>query len=312
MHAILAKPMDWFSIQLARLSVHVGTGASAQLDDAQRLLATPCFFSVADAALPELQFSNAREFHFVSPVESRWPANNIVHGRLFAGTGNWQSRPTVILLHGWNAESSYRTLFPYLAWRLNRSGLNAAMIELPYHSQRKPRGAGAVRNFLSDDLVHVLEATRQAIADTRALAAWLSAEGSPAVALWGFSLGAWLSGFVVCTNSQVNRAVLMTPVSRIDRVIDELDFCKSIRQRLDGATLCLDALNLISYRPLILPENILLVASEHDLFAPIETVDELRRAWGGPVMWRTPHGHISALMSAPIMERMVNWLAKPS
>jgi dienelactone hydrolase len=312
MHAILAKPMDWFSIQLARFSVHVAAADPVQVDGAQRLLAAPDLFLASAAALPDVQFSGAHDFRFVSPLESRWPANNMVHGRFFAAARSWRGSPTVILLHGWNAESTYRTLFPYLAWRLNRAGLNAAMIELPYHSRRKPRGAGAVRNFLSNDLVHVLEATRQSVADARALVAWLTAEGSPAVSLWGFSLGAWLSGLVVCTNSQISRAVLTTPVSRIDRVIDELDFCKAIRQRLDGVELCLDPLNLVSHRPAILPENILLVASEHDLFAPIETIEELRRAWGGAAMWRTPHGHISALMSAPIMERTVNWLARPS
>ncbi len=57
------------------------------------------------------------------------------------------------------------------------------------------------------------------------------------------------------------------------------------------------------------PAEVLIVASEHDLFAPIDTIVELGRAWGQPELWRTRHGHISLMMSAPVMERTVGWIA---
>ncbi|MGA2220285.1 MAG: hypothetical protein ABSH21_00650 [Verrucomicrobiia bacterium] len=163
---------------------------------------------------------------------------------------------------------------------------------------------------MSDDLSHVVGAVRQALADTRALVAWLKEQGSPFVGLWGFSLGAWLSGLLACTEPRLGSAVLTTPVSRIDRVIDELDFCHSIRERLEGVEVRLDRLNLVSQRPKLSPDNILLVASEHDLFAPMETIEELWLAWNKPTIWRTRQGHISALMCAPVMERTVKWLAE--
>ena len=242
-------------------------------------------------------------------MPSRWPENNKVHGRFFPAAKNWRKKPTVVLVHGWNAESSYRLLFPYLSWRLNRTGLNAAMIELPYHSHRKPRGRDAVTNFLSNDLVHVLQAMRQALADTRALVGWIREQGSPFVGLWGFSLGAWLTGLSVCATPEISAAAMVIPVSRMDRVIDELGFCRSIRERLEGADLNLDSLNLISHRPKLAPENILMVASEHDMFAPVETIEELWLAWNRPTLLRSRQGHISTLMSAPVMEKTVNWMA---
>ncbi|MGH8597720.1 MAG: alpha/beta hydrolase family protein, partial [Gammaproteobacteria bacterium] len=128
--------------------------------------------------------------------------------------------------------------------------------------------------------------------------------------LWGISLGAWLTGLVACADDRLGFAVLHTPVARIDRVIDELDFCRAIRTSLDGASIRLDRLTLTSYRAHLSPEKILIVASQHDMFAPAETIEELWRAWGEPEMWRTPHGHISVLMSAPIMERTVDWIAR--
>jgi hypothetical protein len=103
--------------------------------------------------------------------------------------------------------------------------------------------------------------------------------------------------------------VLMIPVVRMDRVITELDFCRPIRRRLAGATMKLAPLNLITYQPKLNPDRILVVASEHDMFAPQETTEELCRAWGEPTLWHPRHGHISTMMSAPVMHRAMGWVA---
>jgi dienelactone hydrolase len=312
MHALFTKPMDWMSIQLARPTVHRRTGADDESAAATQLLRHPDFFCDFVRPPADLELGREREISYRSPLPTPWSENNVVPGRWFPAVDDWRQRPTIVLLHGWNAESTYRILFPYIAWRLNRAGLNAVMIELPYHAHRKPRGRGAVTNFLSDDLLQVISATRQALADTRALIAWLEERGAPFVGLWGFSLGSWLSGLLACNGPRLGAVVLSMPVSRIDRVIEELDFCRAIKRRLAEVEVELGPLNLASYRPKISPEKILLVASEHDLFAPLETVEELWRAWDKPVMWRVRHGHISALLSAPTMERVVAWLAQAS
>ncbi len=310
MHAFVTKPLDWFSIQLARLTVHSSDGTNEHVAAAQSLLDHPDLFCDFVEAPCDLRFVGKRKFTFSSPLTTPWSENNMVHGRLFRCGKHWRDRPAVILLHGWNAETGYRVLFPYLARRLVRAGVNVAMIELPYHCQRKPRGSDAIRNFLSDNLERVVEATRQSIADTRAMLAWVKAQGCPRVGLWGISLGAWLGGLVACADTRTSFAVLMTPVSRMDRVIAELDFCEPIRRRLNGTAIRLDRLNLVAYRPRPLPQDVLIIQSAHDLFAPSETIEELWRAWDQPEMWRLAHGHISILMSAPMMERTVNWVAR--
>jgi pimeloyl-ACP methyl ester carboxylesterase len=216
----------------------------------------------------------------------------------------------VILLHGWNGELGYRFQFPYVAWRLRQAGINVALMELPYHSQRKPRTEGALQNFISYDLLRTVECVRQAIADARALAGWLLAQGSPCIGLWGFSLGAWLAGLIACHDARIKFAVLLTPVVSLERAIAELAFCAPIRESLENKTLSLGRLNLASQVPLAGPENLLIVESQHDLFAPPETIEELWRAWRQPEIWRVSHGHISVLVSVPIMEDTVKWIAR--
>src|SRR5579871_6036332 len=249
MRAALAKPLDWCTIQLARLNVRDASSTEDLAARAQALLEQPDFFGGAVAVPDDFRFTTKHAFQFTSPVESLWVRNNVVHGRLYTVSKLWRDKPTLILLHGWNAQTCYRTLFPHLARRLTKHGVNVAMIELPYHSQRKPRGRGAVKNFLSGDLVHVVEAARQAIADTRAVVAWLKEQGCPQVGLWGISLGAWLSGLLACNDEAVDFAVLMTPVVRMDRLIAELDFCAPIRRSLRGEKVRLDSMNLKSHRP---------------------------------------------------------------
>ncbi len=284
--------------------------------EAEKLLNDPDLFSDKDTIAPDLHFKNATEFQFKSAVATRWAENNQVSGRLFRAGTEWKSRPSVILLHGWSAEMQYRCQFPLLAKRLVRAGVNAAMFELPYHGRRRPREPGAIQNFISHDLLHMLEATRQSLSDARALLAWLQAEGSPKVGLWGISLGAWLAGLLVCSPKQSKReaasfAVLLTPIAKVDQAIQELSFCKSIRGSLENtSSVRLEPLNLASHLPCLPRENILIVESRYDLFAPAETVESLWRAWQQPEIWRLPHGHISILLSPLLLQRIVDWIQR--
>jgi len=293
-----------------------GGRAAHHAAEAEQLLSEQGLFFDPGQVTPELSFTSPTDFCFTSAMRSPFEENNRVSGRLFRTGPDWEKRPSVILLHGWNAELQYRWQFPALARRLARAGVNTAYFELPYHGRRRPRRPGAIHDFISHDFLRMVEATRQALADTRSLLAWLRKQGSPAAGLWGVSLGAWLTGLLVCAPGATNDgqgapsfAVLLTPIARMDHAVAELDFCASIRQSLQAApSLRLDALNLASHVPLLAPDRILLVEAEHDVFAPAESIERLWRAWGQPGIWRLPHGHISVLFSPRIMSRVIEWI----
>ncbi|MHC1765658.1 MAG: alpha/beta hydrolase [Verrucomicrobiia bacterium] len=258
-------------------------------------------------SVPDLTLAEDGRFRFSSPIQTASLCNNTVLGRLFKAADPWQERPTVILLHGWNAELCYRYQFPFLASRLRRYGINTAAIELPYHMHRRPL-RGPVTDFISSDLNAMLEATRQAIADARALGLWLRAQGSASIGVWGFSLGAWLAGLTARVEPDLRFAVLTTPIARMDQAIAQLPFCEPVRQSLNGRPVDLHDLNLASRVPSLDPRNILLVESLHDLFAPPETIEQLWEAWRHPEIWRVAHGHITVLMSLRVTARTVRWI----
>jgi pimeloyl-ACP methyl ester carboxylesterase len=310
-HALLAKPLDWCVIQLARRCVRRGAGRppACSKEEAPSVLPEPDFRAENASEPADLAFGAEGRFRFTSPVRTGAPENNTVHGRLYSTGGDWKGRPTVVLLHGWDAQWCYHRTFPRLARRLRRAGINTAAFELPYHMQRRPR-TGPVVDFISGDLERMLEATRQAVAETRALCHWLRGQGSGVIGIWGFSLGAWLAGLTLWAEPRLSCAVLTTPIASIERAIAELPFCAPVRGSLQRRTVELRSLNLGAHTPDLAPNNVLLVESRHDLFAPPDSIEELWRAWGHPQIWRLPHGHISVLFSPSVMKRTVHWLAE--
>jgi hypothetical protein len=304
----LKKRVDLLAITGACKLSQSGVAQPKQIDTARRLLEDASFFSLEESPVLEPAFRTAIHFTFKSPEVSPWPENNIGYGQFHRCGNGWRTCPTIILLHGWNAELCYRYLFPHIAKKALRRGFNALFFELPLHSQRRPRGDGAVKDWISDNLLAMLGATRQALREIEGLTQWLKSQGSPAVNTWGLSLGAWLAGLHLCHSVSGNGAVLATPVARMDLVVNTLSFCAPVRSALNNQEFDFSKLNLGMHRPRIVPQNILLVESIYDQFAPPDTIEDLHRAWPESELWRVPHGHISLIFSLPTIEKTLRWL----
>lgn len=267
-------------------------------------------FFAPDVDVPKLTFASDGRFKFPSAIQTPFAQNNVAHGRLFRSGNAWTSKPTVILLHGWNDGINYHLRFPFFARQINRLGMNCAVLELPYHFQRRPASPAPVRNFISEDVLRTVEATQQAIADIRALRAWLTEQGSEQVSLWGISLGGWLAGLSICHDDQFHSAVLVTPVARMDRMIAETAFVAPIRDALRGANMDLAPFNLDNHQPQIAKANILIVEATYDRFVPAETVEDLWHAWGEPEIWRRQCGHITVMTSLGLMRSTAKWMVR--
>ena len=311
MHPFFARSLDRLVIRLAANAM-TETDHLPHLAEATALLNHPDFFCDSVHSPGDFQFVTGRHFQFCSMISTPWEKNNLVRGRFFTCGCAWQNFPTVILLHGWNDEIGYRWRLPFVARRLACQQVNSVMLELPYHLQRRPNTPGAINNFISQDLWRMLEATRQSIADTRATVKWLAAAGNSRIGLWGTSLGAWLTGLIIGHEPQLNFAILTTPVTQLERAINELAFCAPIRRSYANSNLSLATLNLVSHPPKIPVSNILIQEAEHDLFAPKDAIEDLWAVWSKPEIWRLRHGHISLLTSMPLMNRTVRWIAEKS
>src|SRR5437016_448593 len=118
MHPLATKSLDWLIIQLATRSMARAPGRHpAHLDEARLLLQEPVFFGNNVSAPRDLIFEGTHDFTFTSMVTTPFAENNRVYGKIFRADLDWKHRPALILLHGWNAECGYTTLFPRIARR---------------------------------------------------------------------------------------------------------------------------------------------------------------------------------------------------
>jgi pimeloyl-ACP methyl ester carboxylesterase len=310
MIAPLAKLMDWSAIQLVAL-MKPDKPYNPRLDEALQFLNSPDFVS-ADSQPALVEFDGPSHFRFPTPRPCDITENNLVHGRFYPCRDRWQDRPAIILLHGWGDSASYKLRFPLIARRCNRAGFNAAALVAPYHFQRRPRQH---KTFESGDCLLLAKATAQAIAEIRALTGWLLAEGCPAVALWGVSMGAWHAGMIACRDARLAAVVLAAPCPRLNPWVEKWAIRPGLRRKLSMRRELCDALNrtvlnLTLTQPVIPRERILLIEGIHDLMCWKQDIEDLWQAWGHSDIWRLPHGHIGVCCGGVrgLTGRVLRWL----
>jgi pimeloyl-ACP methyl ester carboxylesterase len=299
------QSLDRACIKAATASVRSGWRRADQTERAADLLARPDFSSPA-VSPAKLDFSSHSRFTFRASSEHSWDAPN-AHGRFRRAGKDWQSKPAVILIHGWNGEMGYYCSYPWIERALASKGINAISFELPFHGRRRPRAAGQIHNLISDDLVTMLEGVRLCLADALALRLWLREQGCPAVGLWGYSLGGWLSGLLTAHPDPFAASILMAPVSQMDHALMTLPFGEPVRGSVAVSPVDLGRYNLPNLTPTT--PHTLIIECLRDLFVPAATLDHLAQAWPHAELWRVPQSHISIAFAPLTLLRAVRWMS---
>lgn len=123
---------------------------------------------------------------FASPVQTQYPENNFVHLRYFPAGGKRRVRKAVIVLPHWNASPGQHVA---LCQGFQKLGLSSIRVSLPYHDERMPSELERADYAVSSNIGRTLDATRQAVLDTRASIDWLQERGYEDFAIVGTSLG---------------------------------------------------------------------------------------------------------------------------
>lgn len=125
---------------------------------------------------------------FSSPVETPWSENNKVHAQWFPAAARNGQRPlrAVVVLPHWNAPAGAHN---GLARGIQKLGISALRLSLPYHDFRMPGELRRADYAVSSNIGRTIDATRQAVIDARACLDWLQAEGYERLGIVGTSLG---------------------------------------------------------------------------------------------------------------------------
>ncbi len=230
---------------------------------------------------------------------SRWVATRLPARRA--------PRAAVILLHGWLATKTQIAFTAGLAAPLRRAGIEVWVPRLPAHCERTPPGAISGERCLSADLATTGESLRRAVAETSALATWLRGRVG-AVGLWGISLGGWVAALTLTTATEIDAAVLWTPIVDPHNTVWESPLTASIRAALIDGGLDRDLTGEAFHRYApghrrlhLRSDDVVVIGAQFDNVVDPKSLVDLERRWGVPIRW-FPHGHIS-LTCAPSARR---------
>ena len=124
---------------------------------------------------------------FTSPVKTPYPENNTVHGQWFPAIEKpGRRRVAVVVLPHWNAQATQHSS---LCAGIAKLGIHALRLSLPYHDFRMPPELERADYAVSSNVGRTIDATRQAVIDTRCCVDWLEQQGFESIGIVGTSLG---------------------------------------------------------------------------------------------------------------------------
>jgi len=199
-------------------------------------------------------------------------------------------RGTVLALHGFSMGQPRIDAFALFATQWYRRGLDVALLTLPYHGARTPKGArfsGQV--FAGADPTAFNDAVRRAIYDVHVVRGWLRDLTGLPVGLLGLSLGGYLSALMAGLCDDLDFVMPMVPPVCIGDLAWR--FFQRSRRRQTGTAPAYTCGELRAiYRvhsPLTFPlrvpaERVLIIAGRGDRIVPPEHPHALWRHWGEP------------------------------
>lgn len=237
---------------------------------------------------------------FPSAVTTPHPENNVVRARYFPDRSPRGQRRAVIVLPQWNAGAEGHV---GLCRLLNRFGVSALRLSLPYHDDRMPPELERADYIVSANVGRTAQVCRQAVLDARRAIAWLASRGYESIGIVGTSLGSCLA-MLTAAHEPLLRVAALNHISPYfaDVVWDGLSTAH-VREGLDGH-IDLDRLRRIwlpispfPYLDRVRGKRILLVYARYDLTFPVGLskllVNEFKRRNIEHELTVLPCGHYS-------------------
>ena len=209
---------------------------------------------------------------FPSAVTTPHPENNLVRARYFPEESDRGRKRAVVVLPQWNADAEGHA---GLCRLLNKFGISALRMSLPYHDARMPPELRRADYIVSSNVGRTAQVCRQAVLDTRRAIAWLASQGYESIGILGTSLGSCLAMLTAAHEPLVRTAALNHISPYFADVIWEGLSTEHVRAGLDGR-IQLDALRRIwmpispfPYLERVRGKHILLVYARYDLTFPV-------------------------------------------
>src|SRR5688500_10656868 len=263
--------------------------ASHAVADSPRFFETP---DTSDYIFTPGVYGSTGEVTFPSAMPTRYPENNTVHALYFEASRHRADakpnpavarhgrggRRAVLVLPQWNAGPDGHV---GLCRLLNRFGLSALRLTLPYHDSRRPAELNRADYIVSANVGRTVQACRQAVMDARRAIGWLVSRGYDRIGILGTSLGSCLSLLTAAHEPRVHAQALNHISPYFADVVWRGLSTMHVRAALEGSVE-LEQLRQIwlpispqSYLDRIKDKKTLLVYAKYDLTFPVDLSREL-------------------------------------
>jgi len=196
------RPFEWGTEWIPELRHVPGDELSIVADWAAAAVRdSDTFFST-----PETSYSlTGDQLTFPSAVVTPHPENNTAVARYFPNFSPKGRKRAVLVLPQWNADPGGHV---GLCRLMNRFGLSALRLSLPYHDMRMPSELRRADYIVSANIGRTLTVCRQAVLDARQAIAWLHAQGYESIGIMGTSLGSCLALLTAAHEPLIKAAAL--------------------------------------------------------------------------------------------------------
>lgn len=231
---------------------------------------------------------------FPTVVPTGVPENDEVPVHLLLPHGQTGPFPCVVILHYWGALN--RNVERAMALELNKRGIAALLMTLPYHLERTPPGSRSGEMAIQADPAKLSLTLLQSLQDTRRAIDFLTTRPEidhEKIGVAGLSLGAIVASLVYGVDTRTDHAVfvlggvdvahILWHSSRVVPQREELRRKGYTEERLSRELAPLEPLNFLKARN---DTDALVVAARYDTVIPTRSTDELIGAIKDPrVSW---------------------------
>jgi hypothetical protein len=220
---------------------------------------------------------------FPSAIVTPHPENNVVRARYFPDASERGRRRAVLVLPQWNADAEGHV---GLCRLLNRFGISALRLSLPYHDARMPPELRRADYIVSANVGRTTQICRQAVLDARRAIAWLARQGYESIGILGTSLGSCLALLTTAHEPLIEAEALNHVSPYFADVVWRGLSTEHVRRGLDGH-IDLDTLRAL-WKPIsprwyldrLRDRRTLLVYAKYDLTFPVDLSQSLVREFG--------------------------------
>jgi len=212
---------------------------------------------------------------------------------------------TVVALHGFSMGYPRLDALALFATQCFREGFDVALVTLPFHGLRTPRGARfSGERFAIPHVGSLNEAVRQAIFEIHVIVGWLREHTHAPVGLLGLSLGGYLSALMAGLSADLDFVIPMVPPVCMGDLAWRF-YSRSRRIRNTTETFTRDELRAayrvhspLTYARRIDKRRIRILAGRGDQIVPPEHPHALWQHWDEPDIYWFSGSHLAPFRRA--------------